>query len=42
MWSLRDLQRLNSEALLKRERLGRAVQTGVLDGEEVRTEEPSE
>jgi hypothetical protein len=33
MWSLPDIQRLNSEAHLNRKKLERAVLTGVLDGE---------
>src|SRR6266550_1630060 len=38
MWSLPDIKRLNSEALLNRETLERAVQTGVLNGKRLRCE----
>ena len=36
MWSLPDIQRLNSQAQLNREKLEHAVQTGVLDGRRLR------
>ena len=36
MWSLPNIQRLNSEAYLNRSKLERAVQSGILDGKRLR------